>query len=321
MKLVITDGYIENPGDLDWGQLDKYGEVVIHQNDCRDEDEMIARIGDADIAVINKVKMTRRIIDGCPNLKMIAVTAAGYDVVDYKYAAEKGIPVCNTPGYGTTAVAQYAIGLLLEICGRQAHHSQAVHEGKWEACGEWCFWDYPIIELAGKTIGIIGFGKIGQAVGAIAKALGMKVIAFNRSQSDAGRAIGEYVSLDELLERSDVISLHAPLFPETKGIINKNTIAKMKDGVIIINNSRGPLVVEEDLAEALCSGKVYAAGLDVTVDEPIKSDNPLLSAPNCFITPHISWAARESRQRILDITEANIRAFIEGKPQNAVNMK
>lgn len=321
MKLVVTDGYIENPGDLDWAQLEKYGEVKVYQHDCHDEDEMIARIGDAEIAVINKVKMTKRVIDSCPNLKMIAVMAAGYDVVDYKYAAEKGIPVCNTPGYGTTAVAQYAIGLLLEICGRQAYHSQKVHEGKWEACGEWCFWDYPIIELAGKTMGIIGFGKIGQAVGAIAKALGMNVIAFNRSQSESGRAIAEYVSLDELLARSDVISLHAPLFPETKGIINRDTIAKMKDGVIIINNSRGPLVVEEDLAEALCSGKVYAAGLDVTVEEPIRAGNPLLSAPNCFITPHISWAARESRQRIMDITEANIRAFVEGKPQNAVNMK
>ena len=235
------------------------------------------------------------------------------------YAREKGIPVSNVPTYGTASVAQFAIALLLEICGHAAHHSDAVHAGRWAESGEWTFWDYPMIELAGKTMGIIGFGRIGQNVGRIAKALGMNVIAFNRSRSAEGAEIAEYVELDELLHRADVISLHCPLFPETRGIINRETISKMKDGVIIINNSRGPLVVEQDLADALNSGKVYAAGLDVVSSEPISADNPLLKAKNCLITPHISWAPKESRQRIMDCTVENIRAFQAGKPQNVVN--
>ena len=239
--------------------------------------------------------------------------------MDYQYAKEKGIPVTNVPTYGTASVSQFAIALLLEICHHVAHHSKAVHEGRWEHCQDWCFWDYPLIELAQKTIGIIGFGRIGQQTGKIAKALGMKVLAYDSYQSDSGKEIAQYVELEELLASSDVIALHCPLFPSTEGIINKDTIEKMKDGVILLNNSRGPLIVEQDLADALNSGKVMAAGLDVVSTEPIKGDNPLLKAPNCIITPHISWAPRESRQRIMDCAVANVKAYVDGKPINVVN--
>ena len=319
MKISVIDGYTENPGDLSWDGLRALGDVVIYDHSTKDETEIIRRIGDAEIVVANKSPISRRVLDACPNAKYITIQATGYDPIDYVYAREKGIPVSNVPTYGTASVAQFAIALLLEICGHAAHHSDAVHAGRWAESGEWTFWDYPMIELAGKTMGIMGFGRIGQNVGRIAKALGMNVIAFNRSRSAEGAEIAEYVELDELLHRADVISLHCPLFPETRGIINRETISKMKDGVIIINNSRGPLVVEQDLADALNSGKVYAAGLDVVSSEPISADNPLLKAKNCLITPHISWAPKESRQRIMDCTVENIRAFQAGKPQNVVN--
>ena len=319
MKLTVIDGYTMNPGDLSWEQYEKFGELRVFDHYTGDEEEVIRRIGDAEIVIANKSKVTRRVIDACPNIRFIAVQATGYDPIDYVYAREKGIPVSNVPAYGTDSVAQFAIALLLEICGHAGHHDQAVHQGKWAACGDWCFWDYPMIELSGKTMGIIGFGRIGQAVGRIASALGMKVLAYNRSRSESGAKIAQYVELDELLERADVISLHCPAFPETVGMINRDTIAKMKDGVILINNSRGALVVEQDLAQALNSGKVAAAALDVVSSEPIREDNPLLRAKNCLITPHISWAPKESRQRIMDCTEENIRCFLAGKPQNVVN--
>lgn len=319
MKISVIDGYTENPGDLSWDGLRALGDVVIYDHSTKDEAEIIRRVGDAEIVVANKSPISRRVLDACPNVKYITVQATGYDPINYVYAREKGIPVSNVPTYGTASVAQFAIALLLEICGHAAHHSDAVHAGRWAECGEWTFWDYPMIELAGKTMGIIGFGRIGQNVGRIAKALGMNVIAFNRSRSAEGVEIAEYVELDELLCRADVVSLHCPLFPETRGIINRETISKMKDGVIIINNSRGPLVVEQDLADALNSGKVYAAGLDVVSSEPISADNPLLKAKNCLITPHISWAPRESRQRIMDCTVENIRAFQAGTPKNVIN--
>lgn len=319
MKISVIDGYTENPGDLSWDGLRALGDVVIYDHSTKDEAEIIRRVGDAEIVVANKSPISRRVLDACQNVKYITVQATGYDPINYVYAREKGIPVSNVPTYGTASVAQFAIALLLEICGHAAHHSDAVHAGRWAECGEWTFWDYPMIELAGKTMGIIGFGRIGQNVGRIAKALGMNVIAFNRSRSAEGAEIAEYVELDELLCRVDVVSLHCPLFPETRGIINRETISKMKDGVIIINNSRGPLVVEQDLADALNSGKVYAAGLDVVSSEPISADNPLLKAKNCLITPHISWAPRESRQRIMDCTVENIRAFQAGTPKNVIN--
>ena len=216
------------------------------------------------------------------------------------------------------AVGQFAIALLLEICNRVGHHDQAVHRGAWENCKDWCFWDYPLIELAGKTMGIIGFGRIGQTTGRIAKALGMKVLANDAYPNDAGKQIADYVDKEELFARSDVIVLHCPLFPETENIICRDNIAKMKDGVILINNSRGPLVNEKDLAEALDSGKVYAAGVDVVSTEPIRGDNPLLKAKNCIITPHMSWGAKESRQRLMDIAVGNLKAFLQGKPVNQV---
>ena len=250
---------------------------------------------------------------------MVAVLATGYNVVDYNYCKEKGIIVCNVPTYGTDIVGQYAVGLLLEICSHFWYHSESVHNGNWANNVDWCYWDFPMIELANKTVGIIGLGRIGQTTARILKAMNMRVIAYDSFQSDAGRAVAEYVELDTLLAESDVICLHCPLFPETEGIINKDTIAKMKDGVIIINNSRGQLVVEQDLADALNSGKVYAAGLDVVSTEPIKPENPLLGAKNCIITPHISWAAKEARQRIMDITAANIKAYVDGAPVNVVN--
>ena len=319
MKAVVLDGYTENPGDLSWDWLGELGEYTVYDRCPDDESEIIRRIGTAEIVITNKAQISAAVIDACPNLKYISVTATGYNVVDYEYAKRRGIPVSNVPAYGTAAVAQFAIAMLLEICHHIAHHSQAVHEGRWEHAEDWCFWDYPLIELDGKTLGVIGFGRIGQQTGRIAKALGMTVLASGSRPTDSGRAIAEYVEQDELFARADVIALHCPLFPETQGIINKDSIAKMKDGVIIINNSRGGLVVEQDLADALNSGKVAAAGVDVVSTEPIKGDNPLLTAKNCIITPHISWASKEARERIMVCTEQNVRAYIEGSPVNVIN--
>ena len=320
MKIVVLDGYTENPGDLSWGALEALGELTVYdRTSLTDEAEIISRIGDAEAVYTNKTPITRHIIDACPNMGFIGVLATGYNVVDYVYAREKNIPVCNIPTYGTAAVGQFAIAMLLEICHHVAHHSEAVHQGRWESNADWCFWDYPLIELVDKTMGIIGFGRIGQQTGRIAKAMGMNILAYDSFQSDSGREIGTYVDLDTLLAQSDVIAIHCPLFPETQGIINKETIAKMKDGVILLNNSRGPLIVEQDLADALNSGKVYAAGLDVVSTEPIRGDNPLLQAKNCIITPHISWAPKESRQRIMDCAVANLQAYQNGAPVNVVN--
>lgn len=317
MKIVILDGYTENPGDLSWEGFQKLGELTVY--DRTPEELIVSRIGDADAVYTNKTPITRDTLDRCKNIKYIGLLATGYNVVDVAAAKEKGIPVTNTPAYGTAAVGQFAMAMLLEICQHVAHHSDAVHAGRWTQNPDWCFWDYPLIELAEKTMGVIGFGRIGQATGKIAKAMDMNVVAYDAYENDAGRAIATYVDLDTLLRTSDVIALHCPLFPETEGIINKRNIEKMKDGVIILNNSRGPLIVEADLAEALNSGKVYGAGLDVVSVEPIHADNPLLSAKNCIITPHISWASKESRQRLMDIAVNNLAAFIAGAPVNVVN--
>ncbi len=317
MKIVILDGYTENPGDLSWEGFAALGELTVYERTAAAD--IVPRIGDAEIVYTNKTPITAETLAVCPNLRYIGLLATGYNVVDVAAAKARGVAVTNIPTYGTAAVAQFAIAMLLEICHHVAHHSDAVHAGRWTANPDWCFWDYPLIELDGKTMGIIGFGRIGQATGRIARALGMRVLAYDSRPSDAGRAIAEYVPLDELLANSDVISLHCPLFPETEGIVNKANIARMKDGVILLNNSRGPLVVEQDLSDALNSGKVYAAGLDVVSTEPIRPDNPLLKAKNCFITPHISWAPRESRQRLMDIAVENLRAFLAGAPVNVVN--
>ena len=320
MKIVILDGYTENPGDLSWSEIEKLGELTVYdRTSLTNTQEVIDRIGDAEIVLTNKTPITAEVLKACPSVKFIGVLATGYNVIDYQYAKELNIPVSNVPTYGTAAVSQFAIGLLLEICYHIGYHDQTVHQGRWENCRDWCYWDYPLIELDGKTMGIIGFGRIGQSTGKIAKALGMNVLAYDNHPSEMGQSIAEYVELDTLLAQSDVIALHCPLFPETEGIINKDTISKMKDGVILLNNSRGQLVVEQDLTDALVSGKVLAAGLDVVSTEPIKGDNPLLKASNCFITPHISWAPKESRQRIMDCTVQNIQAFLEGNPIHVVN--
>ena len=320
MKIVVLDGYTENPGDLSWEELGKLGELTVYdRTSLTDEAETIARIGDAEIVFTNKTPITRKVLDACPGIRFISLLATGYNCVDYAYAREKGIPVANVPTYGTASVGQFAIALLLEICHHIGHHDASVHAGNWERCADWCYWDYPLIELDGKTMGIIGFGRIGQTTGRIARAMGMEVLAYDSHPSDAGRAIAEYVDLDALLARSDVVALHCPLFPETEGIINRETIAKMKDGAILLNNSRGPLVVEQDLADALNAGKLAAAGLDVVSTEPIRGDNPLLQAKNCIITPHISWAPKESRQRIMDCAVSNVKAFLAGSPVNVVN--
>lgn len=320
MKIVVLDGYTENPGDLSWADMEALGELtVFDRTPVSDNEEILKRIGDAQIVITNKTPLKAEVIEKAPAIKYIGMLSTGYNVVDVDAAKAKGIPVCNIPTYGTEAVAQFAIAMLLEICHHVAHHSDAVYAGRWENNQDWCFWDYPLIELAGKTMGIIGYGRIGQATGRIAQAMGMKVVAFDayRNESLVSDTM-KYVELDELFEESDVIALHCPLFKETEGIINKDSIAKMKQNVIILNNSRGPLIIEQDLADALNSGKVFAAGLDVVSIEPITSDNPLLKAKNCLITPHISWAPKESRQRLMDIAVNNIKAFINGKIENCV---
>lgn len=317
MNIVVLDGYTLNPGDITWGGMEKLGCLTVY--DRTPTDKIVERIGNAEVVFTNKTPISKETFEECPNIKFVGVLATGYNVVDVVAAKEKGIPVTNIPTYGTDAVGQFAIGLLLEICHHIAHHDKAVHDGRWENNNDWCFWDYPLIELAGKTMGVIGFGRIGQTTGRIAKALGMKVIAYDEYPNDVGKEFAKYVSLDTLFSESDVIALHCPLLPSTEGIINKDNIAKMKDGVIILNNSRGPLIVEQDLADALNSGKVYAAGVDVVSTEPIKADNPLLIAKNCIITPHISWAPKESRQRLMDIAVNNLEAFIKGAPKNVVN--
>lgn len=320
MKIVVLDGYCENPGDLSWEGLAAFGDLTVYdRTSLTDEGQIIDRIGDAEVVYTNKTPITAAVLESCPNVKFLGVLATGYNIVDCAAAKARGIPVTNVPAYGTMAVAQYAIALLLEVCCRVGHHDRAVHEGRWERCEDFCFWDYPLMELAGKTLGIIGFGRIGRQMGRIAKAMGMEVLACSPTEYEEGRAIADYVELDELLARADVISLHCPLTPQTKHLINETTIAQMKDGVILLNNSRGDLVADQALADALNAGKIAAAAVDVVSAEPIRGDNPLLTAKNCLITPHISWASKESRQRIMACAEENLRAFLAGTPINVVN--
>ena len=320
MKIVVLDGYAENPGDISWSPLETLGELTIYDRTALTESPLIAeRIGDAEIAITNKTPLTRAVIDACPNLRAIAVLATGYNVVDTAYARTKDIPVMNVPVYGTDNVAQYAIALLLEACSQVGHHDRSVHAGEWTRSIDFCYWQKPLIEVSGKTAGIIGFGRIGQAVARILSAMNVHVLAYSRSERAEGRALADYVPLDTLFQKSDFIFLHCPLTPETDGIINAANIAKMKDGVIIINNGRGQLIVEEDLAAALTRGKVAYAAVDVASTEPIAAENPLLHAPNCIITPHISWATKEARERIMQMTADNVCAFMEGKPTNVVN--
>lgn len=323
MKIVVLDGYTLNPGDLSWEGFERFGDLTVYDRTCYDgsrEDLVIERAREAEVVLTNKTILSRKVIESLPQLKYIGVLATGYNVVDIEAARERGIVVTNVPTYGTEAVAQMAIALLLEMCHHVGAHSESVKKGEWASNPDWCYWKYPLIELTGKTMGIIGYGRIGQATGRIAQALGMKVLAYDKYvNKDLESDTMRYVELDELLAQADVIALHCLLTEETEGIINKDTIAKMKDGVMIVNNSRGQLMVEEDLAAALNSGKVAGAALDVASTEPIRMDNPLLKAKNCIITPHISWAPREARQRLMDIAVENLAQFLAGKPINVVN--
>ena len=319
MRIVVLDGYTTNPGDLTWEGLEKLGPTTVY--DRTSEDKVLDRIKDAEVVFTSGVPLSKDTIENAKKLKFIGVLATGYNDIDIDTAKRSGITVTNIPTYGTSSVAQMAFAHLLEICNNVALHNKAVKNNEWANNEDWCFWKEPLIELAGKTMGIIGYGRIGQTSGKIAQAFGMNVLAYaNHPKKELECDSMKYVELDELLAKSDVINLHCPLVESTKGIINKDTIAKMKNGVIIINTSRGQLIVEEDLAEALNNGKVYAAGLDVVSVEPISEDNPLLKAKNVFLTPHIAWAPKESRARLIDIAVDNLKQFINGNPVNVVNL-
>lgn len=319
MKIVILDASALNPGDMSYDCIRQFGDVTLYQK-TDTEAQAIERIGDSQIVLVNKVPITRRILDACPNIRLICIQATGYNIVDCDACDARGIPVTNVPSYGTAAVAQFTLALMLETCHQIGLHNTSVHQGDWIRSDRFCYWLTPQMELAGKTLGIYGFGRIGRAVGQLAKAFGMRVLAYSRSQYPEGREIGEYVDLDTLLRESDFLSLHCPQTPQTEKLINRKTLAMMKDGAILINTARGGLLDEEAVAQALVSGKLRAAALDVVSQEPMAEGNPLLSAPNCIITPHIAWSPLESRQRLLDCVVENIRCFLDGKPQNVVNL-
>ena len=310
-KIIILDGGVANPGDLSWDDLAALGDLTVY--DYTAPEDVIPRIGDASIILTNKTVISADVISACPNLRYIGVLATGYNVVDIAEAKKRGIIVANVPAYSTPTVAQLTMALLLEIALHVGHHSRVVHEGKWSACRDFAFWDYPLMELAGKTFGIVGYGSIGKAVAKLAQAFGMNVLAYSRHGAEEF-----HTELDELYAKADIVSLHCPLTAENTGMINKETIAKMKDGVIILNTARGGLINEADLREALLSGKVYAAASDVTCKEPINADSPLLGLDNMIITPHIAWAATEARQRLLSVAIDNVRQYLCGNPQNNV---
>ena len=310
-KIVILDGFVANPGDLSWEPLAQLGELTVY--DYTAPQDVSARIGDAPIILTNKTVISAEVMAACPNLRYIGVLATGYNVVDIAEAKKRGIVVTNVPAYSTPTVAQFTMALLLEICLHVGHHSRVVHEGKWSACRDFAFWDYPLMELQGKTIGIVGYGSIGKEVAKVAQAFGMKVLAYSRHGAE-----DFHTELDELYAKADIVSLHCPLTAENTGMINAATIAKMKDGVILINTARGGLINEADLRNALLSGKVYAAASDVTCKEPINADSPLLGVPNMIITPHIAWAATEARQRLLSVAIDNVRQYLAGSVQNNV---
>ena len=310
-KIVILDGFVANPGDLSWEPLAELGELTVHEYTA--PQDVVARIGDAPVILTNKTVISAELMANCPNLRYIGVLATGYNVVDIAEAKKRGIVVTNVPAYSTPTVAQFTMALLLEIALHVGHHSRVVHEGKWSACRDFAFWDYPLMELQGKTFGIVGYGSIGKEVAKVAQAFGMKVLAYSRHGAE-----DFHTELDELYAKSDIVSLHCPLTAENTGMINRDTIAKMKDGVIILNTARGGLINEADLRDALVSGKVYAAASDVTTREPINADSPLLGLDNMIITPHIAWAATEARQRLLSVAIDNVRQYLAGNVQNNV---
>lgn len=316
MKIVILDAYAANPGDLSWDEFAALGELTVYDRTA--PEDVAARIGDAEVVFINKVRLTDDIFAACPNLKLVSILATGYNIVDLAAAKRRGITVCNVPGYSTRAVVQMTFALLLEICQQVGLHSGAVHTGRWQTCPDFCFWDRPLIELDGKTMGIVGYGAIGSAVGTVAQALGMKLLVTARHEKPVPEG-ARFVSLPELLAQSDVVSLHCPQTAENARMIDAGALAQMKDGAILLNTARGGLLDEQAVADALRSGKLLAAGMDVVSAEPICADNPLLTAPNCFLTPHIAWAPLETRRRLQAISAENLRAFLAGKPQNVVN--
>ena len=320
MKIVILDGYTENPGDLSWEGFQLLGDLTVYDRTAfqNGNDEIIQRAKGAEVVIVNKTLLSAETLRAlAPQLRYIGVLATGYNVVDTVAAAAQDVLVTNIPTYGTTAVAQHTMALLLELCQHTGDHNRSVKNGDWVRCPDFCYWNTPLVELAGKTFGVIGYGRIGKAVGRLAAAFGMDVLAYDAYAAGDGNA--RMVSLDELYQKSDVISLHCPLFKETQGMINAESIARMKDGVMLLNTSRGPLIVEADLAQALQTGKVAAAAIDVLSVEPASVDCPLLLLENCIITPHIAWASKESRQRLMHIAVENLQAFIDGKPQNIVN--
>ena len=320
MKIVILDGFTENPGDLSWDGLRACGDLTVY--DRTPADLTAQRMQGAEAVFTNKTIISAEIMEKCPALKFIGVLATGVNIVDIKAASDRGIVVSNVPAYGTASVAQFTMALLLELCHHVGAHSQAVKNGEWGSCPDFCFWKYPLTELAGKTMGIIGFGNVGRTVARMALAFGMKVLAYSHHEipgellTDGIRS----VDLEELYRQADVISLHCPLSEKNTGMINKQSIARMKDGVFLINTARGPLINEADLKEALESGKVGGAAVDVISREPAAADNPLLKAPNMIITPHIAWAPREARQRLMDITVENMKAYLDGRPLHGLNM-
>lgn len=318
MKIVLLDAYAANPGDLSWDGLREFGEVTVYDRTA--PEDVLARIGDAEVVYVNKVRLDGQTLRQCKNLKLISVLATGYNVVDTAAAKELGILVCNSPSYSTASVAQLTIAHLLELCSHVGALSDACHSGRWAACPDFCFWDAPLMELSGKTMGIIGYGAIGRAVGAIAQALGMRLLVNARHPDpELESPTCRYASLDELLAQSDIVTLHCPQTPETTGLIDRARIAQMKDGAILLNTSRGGLIVEQDLADALRSGKLRGAAVDVVSQEPIRPENPLLAAPNCFMTPHVAWAPLEARQRLLAIARENLAAYCSGSPIHVVN--
>lgn len=317
MKIVVLDGYTLNPGDLSWDHLRQLGEVTIY--DRTPYEKIVERSKDATIILTNKTPLEEEVINQLPSLKYIGVLATGYNVINLNVAKKRGIVVTNVPGYGTASVVQLTFALLLELCLHVADHSTSVRKGKWSKSPDFSFWEFPLIELAGKTIGIIGFGSIGERVGVIASAFGMNIIGASRTKKEMShQANFRWATIPELLEKSDIVSIHCPLTPETKGLINKETLYQMKRTAFLINTSRGPIIIEEDLADALNKGIIAGAGIDVLSVEPPSSNNPLLNARNCLITPHIAWATTEARLRLMKIAVKNLSEYLMGKPINTV---
>lgn len=315
MKIVILDGYTLNPGDLDWAPLHKLGDVTIHDRSAKDE--ILERAAGAEVLLVNKVVLSADLLAQLPDLKYVGVMATGFNNIDIEAAKKQGIIVTNVKAYGPASVAQQTFALLLALVNRPEMHSQSVYAGEWVASPDFCYWKSPLTELAGKTMGLVGFGDIGSQVAKIAAAFGMKVIAHRRNPEPVEGV--DMVPLDDLFRRSDVISLHCPLTDETKGMINRESIARMKSNAIVLNTGRGPLIEEADLAEALRNGTIAGAGLDVLSTEPPRADNPLLAAPNCVITPHVAWATFEARKRLLQMVAENLEGFLKGKPRNVVS--